>query len=122
MLSYAFTIGGAGTDLVNRIAVDAPGSAYVTGETDSSDFPTTTGAYDGVLGGPKDAFVAKLNAAGTGLAWSTHLGGTFNNSSAQQAGEERGLGVDVDGAGNVYVPAAPTRRTSRSPPGHSSPR
>ena len=59
------------------VAVDASGSAYVTGFTDSSDFPTTAGAFDtSANGGLRDAFVTKLDAAGAALAYSTYLGGS----------------------------------------------
>ena len=53
------------------IAVDASGNAYVTGDTDSSDFPTTPGALRTTYGGNGDAFVSKLNAAGSSLVYST---------------------------------------------------
>ena len=59
------------------IAVDGAGSAYVTGYTSSSDFPTTPGAFDtSYNGGYGDAFVVKLNPAGSALAYATFLGGS----------------------------------------------
>ncbi|HEY2990293.1 MAG TPA: CARDB domain-containing protein [Candidatus Binatia bacterium] len=74
-LTYATFLGGSGTDRGNGIAVDSSGAAYVTGETSSSNFPVTTGAFDTILSGV-DAFVAKLNATGTALAYATFLGGS----------------------------------------------
>jgi len=74
--------------------VDGSGAAYVTGETDSSDFPTTPGAFDTSFNGIRDAFVTKLNATGSALEYSTFVGG----SSA-----ERGSGIAVDGSGAAYV-------------------
>ena len=57
--------------------MDAAGSAYVTGEYRSADFPTTAGAFDTTWnGGNVDAFVTKLNPAGTALVYSTYLGGS----------------------------------------------
>ena len=56
--------------------MDAAGAAYVTGNTYSSDFPTTSGAFDTALSGSFDAFVTKLSADGTSLAYSTYLGGS----------------------------------------------
>ena len=77
------------------IAVDGAGSAYVTGDTSSTDFPTTPGAFDtSYNGGDGDAFVAKLNPAGSGLAYATFLGGS---------GEDAGYAIAVDGAGSAYV-------------------
>ena len=76
------------------IAVDGAGSAYVTGYTASTDFPTTAGAAQTTHAGEFDAFVTKLDATGSGLVYSTYLGG---NSS------DIGYGIAVDGAGSAYV-------------------
>jgi len=94
-LAYATFLGGNGWDSGWGIAVDEAGNAYVTGETQSSDFPTTTGAFDTSLDGHNDAFVVKLNAAGTGLAYATFLGGGSDY--------DRGHAIAVDGAGSAYV-------------------
>ena len=57
--------------------MDGSGRAYVTGVTNSSNFPTTAGAFDTTFNGSHaDAFVTKLNASGSALAYSTFLGGT----------------------------------------------
>jgi len=94
-LVYSTFIGGDGTDHIGDIALDASGSVYMTGYTASSDFPTTAGAYDVTRSGTQsDAFVTKLNAAGSGLAYATFLGGTLGNV---------GAGIAVDGAGHAYV-------------------
>lgn len=93
-LVYSTYLGGSDTDTGDAIAVDAFGNAYVTGSTQSSDFPTTLGAYDTTLGGVVDAFVTKLNATGTALLYSTYLGGS---------GLDRGGGITVDASGNAYV-------------------
>jgi hypothetical protein len=87
-------LGTSGQDVGYGIAVDSAGSAYVTGSTASSDFPTTAGAFDTTFNGFDDAFVTKLNATGSALVYSTYLGGTAN---------EFGLGIAVDSAGNAYV-------------------
>ena len=81
------------------IAVDGDGNAYVTGVTDSADFPTTAGAYQATYGGTQagsggDAFVTKLDPAGSALVYSTYLGGN---------GSDWGNGIAVDAAGNAYV-------------------
>jgi len=93
-LVYCTYLGGSWDDRAFGIAVDAAGSAYVTGWTYSPNFPTTTGARQRVLGGGRDAFVAKLTAGGNALAYSTYLGGS---------GHDSGNGIAVDGWGNAYV-------------------
>jgi hypothetical protein len=92
--AYSTYLGGGTFDLGNGIAVDASGSAYVTGRTDSVNFPTTADAFDTTLGG-QDAFVTKLNPAGSApLVYSTYLGGTSR---------EEGRGIALDPSGNAYV-------------------
>src|SRR5206468_1364065 len=81
------------------IAVDGAGSAYLTGQTTSSDFPTTAGAFDTSFNGGWDAFVTKLDAAGSGLVYSTYLGG----SSIDQGSNDWGEAIAVDGAGYAFV-------------------
>jgi hypothetical protein len=93
-LVYSTHLGGTSSDLGNAIAVDAAGNAYVTGETVSADFPTTAGAFDTTLNGDFDAFVTKLNPAGSALVYSTYLGGTSGDF---------GKGIAVDAAGSAYV-------------------
>lgn len=96
VVSYATYLGGSLYDRGTAIAVDANGNAYVTGFTTSSDFPVVS-AYDRALGkrGDTDVFVAKLNAAGTGLVYATYLGGS--------SGIDRATGIAVDAGGNAYV-------------------
>ena len=83
--------------------MDGAGSAYVTGYTGSTDFPTTAGAAQTTYaGGDIDAFVTKLDATGSGLVYSTYLGGSDADS---------GFGIAVDGAGSAYVTGS-TRSTN----------
>src|SRR5437899_1332050 len=89
VLAYSTFLGGGASDRGFGIAVDAAGNAYVTGDADSPDFPTTAGAFQTTAVGP--AFVTKLNATGSALAYSTYLGN--GNASA----------IAVDAAGNAYV-------------------
>jgi hypothetical protein len=95
-LIYSTYLGGtsSGTELAYGIAVDAAGSAYVTGETDSLDFPMQT-PFQGTCTA-SCAFAAKLAPTGTALAYSTYLGGGFTTRSV---GED----IAVDAAGGAYV-------------------
>jgi len=90
-LVYSTYLGGSGDDEGYGIAVDSSGNAYVTGLTDSTDFPTTQNAFQRTFIG--DAFVTKLNPSGS-LVYSTYLGGS---------GMDWGRGIAVDSSGNAYV-------------------
>jgi hypothetical protein len=95
-LLYCGYIGGTGNDIGQGIAVDASGNAYVAGETTSTEatFPVAGGPQVTYQGGAYDAFVAKVNAAGTGLSWAGYIGG---------AGQDSGFAVAVDASGSAYV-------------------
>jgi hypothetical protein len=92
-LVYSTYLGGSYDDAGFGIAVDSSGNVYVTGSASSSDFPTTPGAFQTTLAGTYNAFVTKLNASGTGLIYSTYLGGGWDGA----------LGIVVDSSGNAYV-------------------
>ncbi len=94
-LIYSTYLGGNGVDQGFSIAVDASGNAYVTGRTDSTNFPTTMGAFQTADPPGRDAFVTKLNASGSALVYSTYLGG---NGSEDQA-----WGIALDASGNTYI-------------------
>jgi hypothetical protein len=107
VLSYSTYLGGSGNSVPadggGGIAVDASGSAYVTGRTTSPDFPTAN-PLQPVLGNPAgNAFITKLTPDGSGLVYSTYLGGTGNAALPQYRGGETGNGIAVDAAGNAYV-------------------
>jgi hypothetical protein len=84
--------GGSSLDVGRSITLDRSGSAYVTGETDSTDFPTQN-PYQAVLG-LIDAFVTKLSPSGNSLVYSTYLGG---------ASGDFGFSIALDGSGSAYV-------------------
>jgi hypothetical protein len=96
-LIYSTYIGGSGNDVGYSIAVDGSGNAYITGHTTSTNYNTTAGAFQttyGGGGGHGDVFVTKLNSTGTGLIYSTYIGGS--NS-------DRGNAIAIDGSGNAYI-------------------
>jgi uncharacterized protein (TIGR03437 family) len=90
---YATYLGGNNVDEGNAIAVDAAGNAYVTGYTASTDFPVQS-PIRGSNGGAVDAFVTKINPAGSALVYSTYLGGSAT---------DYGTAIAVDSSGNAYV-------------------
>jgi outer membrane protein assembly factor BamB len=94
-LVYSTYLGGSGFDSSNAIAVDSTGDAYIAGYTQSTNFPTTAGAFQTTFGGGEsDVFVTKLQAGGSGLVYSTYLGGN---------GPDGGFGIAVDPSGDAYV-------------------
>ncbi len=94
-LIYFTYLGGSSAETGAGIAVDTANSAYVTGFTNSPDFPVIVGAFQPNYGGGNtDAFVSKLDAAATALVYSSYLGGS-------NAEEGRGIAVDVNA--NAYV-------------------
>ena len=93
LLRYSTYLGGRETDDGYSIAVDSSGNAYITGDTNSTDFPTEN-AYQAANAGGRDAFIVKLNPAGNKLVYSTYLGGSDNDI---------GWGIATDRRGNAYI-------------------
>jgi hypothetical protein len=93
-LDYSTYLGGNNSDTAFGVAVDSSGCAYVTGDTTSSNFPTTSGAYQTAYGTNNDFFVTKLNAAGSAALYSTYVGGS---------GDDYATGIAVDSSGCAYV-------------------
>jgi hypothetical protein len=92
-LQSSTLLGGDGEDGALALALDPSGSAYLTGETASTNFPTTDGAYDRTQNGDFDAYASKFSSAGE-LVYSTVLGGP---------GFDNGLALAVDSGGSAYV-------------------
>src|SRR5262249_29020303 len=90
---YSSFLGGPGNEFAGGIAVDGAGNAYVTGWTNSIDFPTTNPMQASLAGG-SDAFFTKLTSTGSVRLYSTYVGGS---------GDDFGQGIAVDGAGNAYI-------------------
>ncbi len=93
-ITYSTFLGGSGLDGATGLAVNPAGNAYLTGYTSSTNFPLADPSQPLYNGGEFDAFVTKLNAGGTALAYSTYLGGSGNDS---------GFDIAVDPSGNGYV-------------------
>jgi len=118
-LVYSTFLGGSLATAANAIALDAAGDAYVAGQTGSTDFPVTAGAFQSqnkaAANKASNAFVTELNPAGSALVYSTYLGGSGapivngNIGSCRSAqfvptGEEDGAtAIAIDAAGNAYV-------------------
>jgi hypothetical protein len=93
-LVYSTYLGGSGSEKGLGIAVDGAGNVYLAGETSSSDFPVVNALQPRYGGGTSNAFVAKINSAGTALLFATYLGG---------GGDDRASGLALDGDGNIYL-------------------
>jgi hypothetical protein len=94
-LVYSTYLGGTGTDEGYAVAADSSGNAYVTGETRSTSFPKTMGAFQTSLGSSSyDAFITKVNSSGTSLVYSTFLGGIS---------DDHGYDIALDSSTNAYV-------------------
>ena len=94
-LVYSTYLGGtAGVDRGWAIAVDSEGSAYVAGDTTSSNFPIASSVQQAFGGGLSDAFVTKLNSSGSALVYSTFLGGSLY---------DEGRGIALNGSGDAFA-------------------
>ncbi len=104
-LVYSTFLGGMGHDRAYALALDAQGAATVAGDTESTNFPTTPGAFDtSHNGGFSDAFITRLSPTGSSLVYSTLLGGTSDDSACPK-------GVDARSAGRASIPDAPAPGT-----------
>ena len=91
---YSTFFGGSGIEVGNGIGVDSSGNAYVIGHSDSTDLPAVNAIQSTFAGGMWDAFVVKINGAGSTLSYSTYLGGSS---------DDLGFGIAVDSGGGAYL-------------------
>jgi len=116
-VDWSTFVGGTQTDRARGLAVDTAGNAYLTGSTNSTDFPAVNPQQPGPFGADLDAFLVKVPSAGGGLAFATRLGG---------ANDDHGLAVAVDTQGSAFVtgdtlsPAFPTVRPLQPSSGGSA--
>ncbi|UCE48206.1 MAG: SBBP repeat-containing protein [Phycisphaerales bacterium] len=94
-LQFCSFLGGNKWERVQAVFIDAEGFIYAVGWTRSSNFPTTSGAYDRTHNGDMDVFVTKLQPDGSSLVYSTFFGGS-------RVDQCRG-GMDFDEQGNIYL-------------------
>jgi fibronectin type 3 domain-containing protein len=92
-LIFSTFIGGNSDELASDIALDESDNIYVSGTTSSTDFPTTSGAYDSTYNGNTDIVVVKLGPAGDSLLYSTYVGGAYTDGASS---------VSLDSSDNVY--------------------
>ena len=97
VLSYSTIIGGSGNDYGHAITVDDKGYVYISGQANSSNYPTTNGAYDRTHNGGSDIFISKLNPDGSTLIFSSYIGGSGRDNTGR---------VFVDSSGSVYLTGA----------------
>jgi hypothetical protein len=101
VLRFSTYLGGSLSDFPTAVAVDAAGNTYVTGFTDSANFPVTPGVAQPLRSSPyADAFITKFSPAGA-MIYSTYLGGSVSRAGFPPA--DHAYGIAVDGGGNAYV-------------------
>jgi len=95
--AYSTLLGGTGSEFSEAVAIDGSGNAYVTGSTDSADFPTTNGFQSS--NSSTSAYVAKVDPTGSALVYSTYVGGTTSSEGFGTTG----YAIAVDGSGSAFV-------------------
>ncbi|MEW5986903.1 MAG: SBBP repeat-containing protein [Chloroflexota bacterium] len=108
-LVYSTFLGGSADDCYEDcdVTVDSNGNAYVSGNTYSSNFPTTAGAFDTTLGGVRDGFLTKLNTNGSALVYSTYLGGSDSDQAHHVVVDANGRAAVVGKTWSLDFPTTP---------------
>jgi hypothetical protein len=95
-LVYSTYLGGSNDDIGAAVALDAAGNIYAAGVTLSTDFPTTPAVFQGTFAGDQDVFVTKVNSTGSGLVYSSYLGGSGGEGPND-------IAIDAFASPNAYV-------------------
>jgi len=98
---FSTILGGSAAEAINAITLDQKGNIYVLGETDSPDYPVSTGAYTSPNAIPKDIFIAKFDSTGSNIIYSSRIGGDQT---------ELGTSIAVDNLGQVCVAGSTTSK------------
>jgi hypothetical protein len=106
-LVYSTYLGGSTADVAVGISLDASNNAYVTGTTLSTDFPVVK-PFQNALSGGSDAFITEVNTGGTGLVYSSYLGGDADEDYDVATGSFFGGGIAVDTSGNAFLTGSTT--------------
>ncbi len=93
-LEYSTYIGGSNHENSKDIVIDSNNNIYITGATNSANFPVTINAFDSTYNGYEDVYVLKINSMGSLLIYSTFIGGSQN---------ETGMGITIDTYGQAYI-------------------
>ncbi len=99
VLTYSTYLGGSGGDTAYGVALDSTGDVYVAGVTASTNFPVSSSTFQSTYAGDGDVFIAEFNPAGTGLIFSTFLGGTGNDTPAE---------ILLSSFGNLFIVGSTT--------------
>ncbi len=103
---YSTFLGGTGDDRISAIGLDGAGNVWVAGTTDSVDFPVSSDAYQTILGGGTDAFLAQVSADGTSLLHATYLGGAGSDGALALAVDPTGIATVVGSTDSDDFPTA----------------
>ena len=114
-LVFSTYLGGSVADVAYALVLDPSGNVFVTGYSQSTDFPVTAGAYQTTTGANSAGFVTKLNSTGTALIYSTYLGGTSTITGTSC--EACATSIALDGAGDAYVAGLTAESTFPTTPG-----
>ena len=110
-LEFASYLGGEGADQVYSIDLGPSGDVYLMGVTSSQNYPTSTGAYQPILSGERDAFISRLNLEKKRIVYSTYLGGNSHESPRKLLVDQNGNAILIGQTASANFPTANNRQT-----------